>query len=296
MQEAGWDVRAAGREHAAHLDVEQVIGDLAADAALAAEACEGMDTVVHLAGDNEVVASRDPAFALGGTMLATERLAEVIAGSSVKRLVYMSTMHVYGERVQPGAVLTEDMRPEPRAIYAIARLASEHAAAALAAHGTEVVIFRLTNSLGAPAHPSVKRWTLVANDLSRQGAVDERLELRSAGYQWRDFVALSDVRASVTAAARAGDGAVPAGTYNLGSGSSITIRDLAGLVQDAFERHTGARPELHAPPADGEPPEPYEVSVEKAASVGLNARTPVAEAVDETVRFCLEHKEAIRDG
>ncbi len=61
-------------------------------------------------------------------MLATERLVEAIAAAGVRRLVYMSTMHVYGERIQGGAVLTEDMRPEPRATYAIARLASEHAA------------------------------------------------------------------------------------------------------------------------------------------------------------------------
>ena len=109
-------------------------------------------------------------------------------------------------------------------------------------------------------------------------------------------MALSDVRDVVTAAARLGDGAVPSGTYNLGSGSSMTIRSLAGLIQDSFERHTGTRPELEAPEPTEDPPEPYQVSVEKAAAHGLGAETPVAEAVDETVRFCIENKEAIRDG
>ncbi len=104
---------------------------------------------------------------------------------------------------------------------------------------------------------------------------------------------LADVRAIVAAVSRLGDGAVPAGTYNLGSGSSMTIRDLAGLVQDAFERHTGTRPELQAPSPEGDPPAPYQVSVERAAEQGLRARTPVADAVDETVRFCIEHKEAL---
>ena len=58
-------------------------------------------------------------------------------------------MHVYGARVREDAVLTEDLRPEPRAPYAVARLASEHL---VAAHGgdMEVVCLRLTNSLGAP--------------------------------------------------------------------------------------------------------------------------------------------------
>jgi UDP-glucose 4-epimerase len=205
----------------------------------------------------------------------------------------MSTMHVYGERVAEGATLTEDLRPEPRAPYAIARLASEHLVTALASDGVEVVVFRLTNSLGAPAHPAVDRWTLVANDLCRQGVLDGRLVLRSSGVQWRDFVALSDVRAIVAAATRVDDPGLPAGTYNLGSGSAMTIRELASLVQDAFEKCTGERPELQAPDPDGPGPQPYQVSVERAAAYGQRAGTPVADAVEETVRFCIEHKEAL---
>jgi UDP-glucose 4-epimerase len=293
LAEDGWEVRAALRERAEHLDVEQVVADLAEDADAAAHACAGADTVVHLAGDNEVIAARQPASALGATVLATERVVEAAAAAGVRRFVYMSTMHVYGERIAEGAVLTEDLRPEPRAVYAIARLASEHVAATLGAKGTDVVVFRLTNSLGAPAHPAVDRWTLVSNDLCRQGAVNGRLELRSSGVQWRDFVALRDVHAIVAGACRVERPALPPGTYNLGSGNPLTVRALAGLVQDAFERCTGSRPELHAPDHEGPEPEPYLVSVERAAAHGARALTPVDEAVEETVRFCIEHKEAL---
>lgn len=292
LREQDWEVRAAAREPASHLDVEQVVGDLSGDAEAAAAACEGVDAVVHLAGDNEVVAARNPAKALGDTVLATERIVEAAAAARVKRFVYMSTVHVYGQRMVEGATLTEDLRPEPRAPYAIARLASEHLAAALAPSGTEVVVLRLTNSLGAPAHPAVDRWTLVSNDLCRQGALTSGLELRSSGVQWRDFVALRDVRAIVVAACRA-DGPLPPGTYNLGSGKPMTIRDLAGLIQDAFERVTGIRPELTAPEPGPNRPDPYFVSVERTARRGVTADTPVADAVEETVRFCIEHKEAL---
>ena len=293
LSDDGWEVRAVGRERADHLDVEQIVGDLARDDGVAEAGCRDVEAVVHLAGDNEVIAARDPAFALGGTVLATERLVEAIAEAGVKRLVYMSTVHVYGARMAPRVTLDEEMRPEPRAPYAIARLASEHIAAALAGHGVEVVILRLTNSLGAPAHPAVDRWTLVANDLCRQGVLDGRLVLRSSGVQWRDFVPLSDVRRIVTAASRSEQPGLPAGTYNLGSGTVMTIRDLAGVIQDAFARCTGERPELHAPDPEGPGPEPYHVSVERAAAHGQRADTPVADAVEETVRFCIEHKEAL---
>ena len=293
LQEGGWDVRALVREPAEHLDGGQTVADLARDGDAVAAACEGVDAVVHLAGENEVVAARDPVNALGGTVLGTERLVEAATGAGVERIVYMSTVHVYGERMTAGATLTEDLRPEPRSTYAISRLTSEHLLATLRSAGCEVVVFRLTNSVGAPAAPSVDRWTLVANDLCRQGAVSGRLELRSSGVQWRDFVHLRDVREIVAAACGTGDDRVPPGTYNLGSGSPLTVRALAELVQDAFERHTGMRPELRAPEPGDERPEPYHVSVERAAERGLRPQAPVEDAIDETVRFCIEHKEAL---
>ena len=288
-----WDVRAALRESAAYVEVPQVVADLAEDAEAARRACEGADAVVHLAGENEVIAARRPAAALAATVLATERMVEAATAAGVRRFVYMSTMHVYGERIAEDAVLTEDLRPEPRALYAVARLASEHVASALSTGGMELVVLRLTNSLGAPVHPSVDRWTLVANDLCRQGALTGRLELRSSGVQWRDFVALADVHAVVAAACRFDPPALPPGTYNLGSGTPMTVRALAGLIQDAFERQTGVRPELVAPAPEGRPPRPYTVSVERLAAHGIHAETPVQQAVEETVRFCIEHKEAL---
>src|SRR5206468_351657 len=111
---------------------EQTTADLSTDLDAVGAACEAADALVHLAGENEVLAARDPATAMSGTLAASQRIAETAEAVGVRRLVYMSTVHVYGERMEEGAVLTEDLRPEPRSPYAIARLASEHALAAAA--------------------------------------------------------------------------------------------------------------------------------------------------------------------
>jgi UDP-glucose 4-epimerase len=276
------------------LDVEQRVVELAEESAAEqlADALEGVDSVVHLAGEDEVTAATQPALALGGTVVATERVAQACAEAGTKRLVYLSTIHAYGARMAPGATLTEDLRPEPRSAYGISRLASEHVAASLADGSYELVVLRLTNSVGAPYDPAVNRWTLVANDLCRQGVLDGRLELRSSGMQWRDFVPLGDVCSALVATSEP-EGRVPAGTYNLGSGHPVRIRDLAHIVQDCFEQQTGERPELRAPQPSGEPPEPYHVSVERAAAHGLLLDTPLEDAIAETVRFCREHQASL---
>jgi UDP-glucose 4-epimerase len=295
LQALGVEVRGLVREPASGLEVEQVVCDLTSpDAAAVLEhACADVDAIVHLAGENEVLAAREPAAALGHTVVTTERVAEACHAPNVKRLVYMSTIHVYGGRMAPGSVLDEEMRVEPRSAYAISRLASEHVASALADEHCERVIFRLTNSVGAPHHTSVDRWTLVANDLCREAATKGTLTLRSSGTQWRDFVSLQWVCSAISAAAGVGEVEIPAGTYNLGSGEPMTVRALAEMIQDSFEQHTGTRPELHAPESEPSPPEPYYVSTARVARYGLSA-PPLREAVSETALFCLDHREALR--
>lgn len=293
MAAAGWAVSGLVRDPAPGLDVPQITCDLAADEpAGLEEAVAGAQAVVHLAGENELIAARRPAAALAATVVAAERVAEACAEAGVQRLVYLSTVHVYGERMIPGALLTEDLRPEPRSAYAISRLASEHVVAAMGHGAYELAVLRLTNSVGAPADPGVDRWSLVANDLCRQGAVTGSLALRSSGVQWRDFVDLGQVCGAITAAAEPG-GAVAPGTYNLGSGRPSTVRALAELVADAFALQTGRRPELTAPDPEPDPPGPYSVSVEKAARHGMRLDGPLRDAVQETVGFCLAHREEL---
>jgi UDP-glucose 4-epimerase len=294
LTRAGHETRALVREATPWLDAPQTVCDLCTvPTEELAAACAGASAIVHLAGENELLAASDPAAALGSTLVASERLAEACTAVGVRRLVYLSTVHVYGARIMPGATLTEDMRPEPRSAYAISRLASEHVAASLAAGAYELVILRLTNSVGAPADPSVDRWSLVANDLARQGARDGRLTLRSAGVQWRDFVPLSDVCAAIAAACESDGDMLPPGTYNLGSGRPTTVLELAALVRDAFAAQTGERLELAVPAPPADPPVPYHVSVAGLAAHRIAARSSLSDAVAETVRFCLENREEL---
>lgn len=248
---------------------------------------DGIDAVVHLAGANEVAAQADPDGAVTTTVSAARRLASALPAAT--RVVYVSTVHVYGAAMAGGATVRETTVASPRHPYAIARLAAEHT---LAAAGVDLVVLRLTNSVGAPVDPRVARWTLVANDLCRQAATDGRLVLRTHGMQWRDFIHQADACDVITAALD--PAAVPAGTWNLGSGTPMTVRDLADLVADAFGRLTGTRPPLDAPAPPDPPPPPVTVDVSRLTSLGLAARRSVSDAVDETARFCLDHRGELR--
>lgn len=279
-------VRSVVREPAAWLDGDVCVVDRL-DPDTAAAAIDGADAVVHLAAPNEVATREHPDEALAATVSASRAVALACATAGVRRLIYVSTVHVYGAALVPGADIDETTLPAPRNPYAIARLASEHMVAA-AAGATETVVFRLTNAIGAPADPGIARWTLVANDLCRQAAGGGPLRLLTAGYQWRDFISISDVAGILVAAAA--PGRIDAGTYNLGSGVPMTIRDLAGLVAVETARAGLGQPVLEAPVDGADRPGPYCINIERLKAQGLVPTTPISAAVADTLAFCLSHR------
>lgn len=288
----GTAVRAAIRKPVGWLEgVEEVVVELPAiDRSVGI--CMGVDSVIHLAGPNEVAAAREPERALIDTVAATHRICRAAVNAGVKRFIYLSTVHVYGGALEPGAMVTEATVPAPRTAYAIARLAAEHVVTAAATEGMDAVVLRLTNSVGAPAHPSVDRWTLIANDLCRQAVTKGSLTLRSDGTQWRDFVPLTAVCRLLADAA---SGALGPGTYNAGSGKSMTVRQLAELIQEMAGSRLGHRPPIYAPPVSGASEPRWTVAVEKLDAAGYRLPTDIRGAIDETVRFCIERKDQLSD-
>lgn len=236
--------------------------------------------VIHLAGASEVRASRDPDGALAETVAATRRVSQAAAQAGIPTFVYLSTVHVYGAALEGEAVVDEMSLPAPRHPYAVARLASEHLAAA--AGLDSLVVLRLTNSVGAPADVRVDRWTLVANDLSRRAAAGAPLRLTSSGRQWRDFVDLGDVCRSIAAAAA---GRVPPGVYNLGSGRARTVLELAEVIADVAAVD-GSRSVIEAPPHYGPRPAPVQIDVSLLARHLPRPAVPLEDSVRELIDLC----------
>lgn len=231
----------------------------------AAAAIDGADVVVHLAAPNETAFRANPAEALEQTVTVSRSVARACSSTGVRRLVYVSTVHVYGSAMQPGALITETTVPSPLGAYGESRLASESVLVEEAA-GVQVVILRLTNGVGCPVSPSVARWTLVANDLCRQAAETGRVTLAQPS-QWRDFIPFGAVcRVILAAADPDNDDRIPPGVYNLSAGKSMTVLELARMVA-AQAKDMGLRVSIDAPVEKAG--RPYQVDNGKIRRTGL---------------------------
>ncbi|EJL49727.1 nucleoside-diphosphate-sugar epimerase [Rhizobium sp. CF122] len=134
--------RAAGRSaQAGSVPVGDIDGATDWKAAL-----PGVDGIIHLAATNQNVidgsSSGTDVFRRVNTD-GTINLAQQAAASGVKRLVFISTIKVNGERSTKGRPFTPHDSPDPTTEYAASKLEAEQALIALSkTSGMEIVIIR----------------------------------------------------------------------------------------------------------------------------------------------------------
>jgi len=253
------------------------------------EACEGMDSIIHLAAMDEHESAADPLKALLVNGAGAMRLVDAAAAAGSERVIYFSTAHVY--RSPLTGTITEETLPRPTHPYAIThRVAEDYVLAAREKGLLEGLVVRLSNGIGAPVRPEVDRWSLVGNDLCLQAAVNHALQLKTPGLQERDFIPISDIARGVEHLLSLDPSRTGDGLFNLGGECSMTIRALARLIGERCETVLGFSPALHIPPArDGPREEPLVYSIEKLKATGFRLEGSLEDEIDATLAFCREH-------
>ena len=138
-------------EHGTRTDASvMALGDFAAadwDAALS-----GVDAVVHLAGRAHVMHESAPDAAtryVVANVHVTRRLAEAAARAGVRRIVFASSVKVYGETTQPGHPFGAGDMAAPEDAYARSKAEGESVLRAVCGeNGVEAVILRLPLNYG----------------------------------------------------------------------------------------------------------------------------------------------------
>lgn len=159
---------------------------------------------------------------VGGTVSLMEAMRDV----GVKRVVFISSGAVYGEKEdQP---LSEDRTPDPRSPYAVSKLAAEYYVRTIGQlWGIETVSLRVFNAFGPGQHIPPSHPPVIPNML-RQAVGNGTIVVHGAGKQTRDFVYVDDVVRGMVAAATAQS--VDRQVINIGSGKETSIAELAKRV------------------------------------------------------------------
>lgn len=226
------------------------------------------DVVMAFAGRVDVRRSiEDPMQDASTNVLGSLNTFSAGARHGAVRLIFASTGGaLYGE----AAVPADERTPiQPLSPYGVAKYAAEQYLAWVGNHfGVACTILRYANVYG-PRQNASQEGGVVALFLKRMLDGDA-LVIHGDGLQTRDFVYVQDVvRANLVAMTS------PGGTYNIGTGVSTSIEDLAALC---------AR--LHG----------HDVSVRHGQAIGGEVRASVLDAALAAEQLGWGPKWALEDG
>ena len=240
LLEAGHQVRvlddfsSGSRDNLAGLDVDLLEADVR-QAAAVEEAVADCNWVFHLAAMISLSESlEDPVGCYATNLTASVQLLEAARRAGVRRVILSSSCAVYGQAEGP---VTEGHRPSPLSPYAASKLAMEQAGEVYAQTlGLPVFSLRYFNVYG-PRQRAESDYAAVIPQFIQKLTAGHPLEIHGDGRQTRDFVFVGDVvRANLLPMAAGLSG----GTFNIGSGRSTSVLELASALQELL-------------PAPGEP-------------------------------------------
>jgi UDP-glucose 4-epimerase len=251
---------------------------------------DGVEVAIHLAALNEIDSLKDPQLAWEINVKGTFNLLELSRTKGVKKFIYFSTFHVYGN--PSNSLITEETPTKPFHPYAITHRAAEDFVRYFEHYyGIKTLILRLSNGYGYPMDKNINRWTLVFNDLCRQAVTTGIIKLKSSGRQYRDFISIEDIAGAVyhfifILKDKWGDG-----LYNLGGNCVMSILEAAQKVSELYNLKYGKKIKIEVPNEKTAPEVlemPFTYSIQKIMDTGFTLKSEMDEEILKTLSVCEE--------
>jgi UDP-glucose 4-epimerase len=213
----------------------------------------GLDAVFHIAGQVSLIRSyTNPTIDLRTNVMGTLNVLTTCLAHRVPRLIYASSMTVYGSDVP--LPTPEDTPCEPASFYGITKYAGERYVHVTAARRDldfpfKITAFRMYNVYGprqALDNPYQGVLGIFLGNLLRK----EPITIFGDGEQSRDFIYIRDIVDGWIGALE--NPASYGKSINLGSGKRLSINYVADAVLSAFERTRRDHRVNYAPGRSGE--------------------------------------------
>jgi UDP-glucose 4-epimerase len=152
---------------------------------------EQYDAIFHIAGQSSgEISFDDPIYDIRTNAESTLLLLQFALKNQCTRVIYASTMSVYGDK--PDQPIAENERCIPESFYGVAKLASEHYLRIYEQYGVHSTALRLFNVYGPGQNLDNLRQGMASIFLS-QMLKDKHIHVKGSPDRFRDLIYIDDV-------------------------------------------------------------------------------------------------------
>ena len=293
LLEEGWSVTvvdnlSSGYERNVPEGAELLTIDLGEETAGAQLPRDGADAVFHLASHvGQELSFERPFYDLKANAFGTMVMLDWCLKHEVPRLVFASTMNLYGDPEDRDIPVTESMPVRPPSPYAVGKIASEHLCNVYAPFGIKSTSLRLFNVYGPRQDMKNMKQGMVSIFMSYV-ARGEPILVRGSKDRFRDFISVHDV---VDAFVRCLDERAAGKVYNVSSGKRTHVWELLREIVEAFGGDPDAYPITYGV---GTPRDQFGIFGDSSAlqrDLGWAPQIELREGIAEMARWVQEEAE-----
>ena len=194
------------------------------------KSCNGFDVIIHLAAISDVKrSSTHPKITNDINVNGTDNVLKCCLDNRIKKMIFSSSAAVYGNSKLP---ISEKSSIEPTSTYGISKMKAEKQIKEFSNRfGLNVICLRLFNVYGEGQN---KKYAGVISKFMNSVLKNNEMIIYGDGEQTRDFISIKDVIESFQCALE--KETTGQNTYNIASGESISIKDLAKLIMLIFNK------------------------------------------------------------
>ena len=198
--------------------------------------CRNIDIVIHLAGMNSQYCQKYPDDCKEFNLQNTLRLFKSAIRFNVKKFLFLSSIHVYGDVLCSD--ISEACLKRPVGPYAYLKSLAEDELLKLNEKGKlQLYLLRLSNVFGPPANDLSECWSLVFNDMTYQAIKKGKILVKSNGEQMRDFMTMTDFCRSIEHIITNFDNEIKYNIFNIGGNKTLKISEVANFIQERSQNY-----------------------------------------------------------
>jgi UDP-glucose 4-epimerase len=249
---------------------------------------EGVDAVFHLASHvGQELSFERPFYDLKANAFGTMVVLDWCLKHEVPRVVFASTMNLYGDPDDPATPVTEETPVHPPSPYAVGKIASEHLCNVYAPFGITSTSLRLFNVYGPRQDMKNMKQGMVSIFMSYV-ARGEPILVRGSKDRFRDFISVHDV---ADAFVRCLDDRAAGKVYNVSSGKRTHVWELLHEIVRAFGYDPGEYPITYG---EGTPRDQFGIYGDSSAlqrDLGWKPSVAFPDGIAEMARWVREEAE-----